>query len=142
VARPGQLAVEERFDRALARRMYAGADAFLMPSRFEPCGQSQMISMRYGTIPVVRATGGLVDTVIDADADAENGTGFMFEPETAQALYEACARAATQMADHDRWRRLQQRAMAADFSWSGPAREYVAAYRRALSLLGDDNQRV
>ena len=77
---PTRLAVEARFDRGLARRMYAGADAFLMPSRFEPCGQGQMIAMRYGTVPVVRATGGLVDTVVDATADPAAGTGFSFGP--------------------------------------------------------------
>ena len=73
----GRLAVVARFDRGLARRMYAGADAFLMPSRFEPCGQGQMIALRYGTLPVVRATGGLRDTVIDADAFPDTGTGFV-----------------------------------------------------------------
>ena len=73
--------------------MYAGADAFLMPSRFEPCGQGQMISLRYGTLPVVRATGGLRDTVIDVDADPENGTGFVFGPAEPVALAEACRRA-------------------------------------------------
>ena len=139
---PGRLAVEERFDRSLARRMYAGADAFLMPSRFEPCGQSQMISMRYGTIPVVRATGGLVDTVVDADADPVRGNGFTFGPAQPDALYDACRRAAAAMSDTARWSDIRQRAMAADFSWSGPARDYVAAYRRAISLLGDDDQRV
>jgi starch synthase len=140
--RPGRLAVEERFDRSLARRMYAGADAFLMPSRFEPCGQSQMISMRYGTIPVVRATGGLMDTVVDADAEPDRGTGFMFGPADADALFEACRRAAIAMSDSARWSAIRRRAMATDFSWSGPARDYVVAYRRALALLENDDQRV
>lgn len=131
---PARLAVEARFDRVLARRMYAGADAFVMPSRFEPCGQGQMIAMRYGTVPIVRETGGLVDTVIDADHDSANGTGFRFGAADPGALFDACARAARAMADGARWSEIQQRAMATDFSWSGPARDYVAAYRRAIEL--------
>jgi starch synthase len=130
---PTLLAVEERFDRALARRMYAGADCFLMPSRFEPCGQSQMISMRYGTIPVVRATGGLADTVVDADASAEYGNGFSFDDPHSDYLADAARRAMAAIADPPRWRQIQTRAMAEDFSWRGPAREYVAAYRRAIA---------
>jgi starch synthase len=131
---PDRLAVEERFDRDLARRIYAGADAFLMPSRFEPCGQGQMIAMRYGTPPVVRATGGLADTVRDVDADPSGGNGFSFGPADPGALAEACERAMALHADEPAWRHLQQRAMAADFSWAGPAAEYVAAYERAQAL--------
>ena len=121
-----------RFDRNLARRMYAGADVFLMPSRFEPCGQGQMIALRYGTLPVVRATGGLRDTVVDADADPENGTGFVFGPAEPVALAQACRRAMDALSDEPRRRAIQQRGMAVDFSWRGPAREYVAMYRRAI----------
>jgi starch synthase len=130
----GRLAVAARFDRALARRMYAGADAFLMPSRFEPCGQGQMISLRYGTLPVVRATGGLRDTVIDADADPDNGTGFVFGPAEPVALAEACRRAMDALLDEPRRRAIQQRGMAVDFSWRGPARDYAAMYRRAVEM--------
>ena len=100
---PSRLAVVERFDRGLARRMYAGADCFLMPSRFEPCGQSQMISMRYGTIPIVRSTGGLADTVIDADADPVNGNGFSFDDPHPDYLVDAARRAMAAMADSERW---------------------------------------
>jgi starch synthase len=128
-----RVALVERFDRALARRMYAGADCFLMPSRFEPSGQSQMISMRYGTIPVVRATGGLADTVVDTDADPLNGNGFTFDDPHAAYLADACRRAMTAMTDTKRWREIEARAMAEDFSWRGPARQYVAAYRRAIA---------
>jgi starch synthase len=131
---PDRLAVEERFDRELARRMYSGADCFLMPSRFEPSGQSQMISMRYGTIPVVRATGGLADTVIDADAQPETGNGFTFLNPDPGALIDACRRALVALADGRRWSDIQARAMAVDFSWRGPAREYVAAYRKAIEI--------
>jgi starch synthase len=131
---PSQLAVEERFDRALARRMYAGADCFLMPSRFEPCGQGQMIAMRYGTLPVVRATGGLADTVFDADEQPAIGNGFSFYDEDPAALADACRRAMTALADQPRWQQIRARAMAADHSWRGPARQYVACYRRAIEI--------
>jgi starch synthase len=130
----GRVAVVDRFDRGLARRMYAGADAFLMPSRFEPCGQGQMISMRYGTVPIVRATGGLKDTVTDADLDADRGTGFVFEQAEPVALLDACRRAMAALRDKPRWSAIQQRGMAVDFSWRGPAQEYVALYRRAQEI--------
>lgn len=129
---PGRLVVVDRFDRSLARRMYAGVDSFLMPSLFEPCGQSQMIAMRYGTPPIVRFTGGLVDTVIDADYQPDTGNGFGFGAADPGALAEAVGRALAAFADRDRWAAIQQRAMAADFSWRGPALEYVAAYERVL----------
>jgi starch synthase len=113
--------------------MYAGADSFLMPSLFEPCGQSQMIAMRYGTPPIVRFTGGLVDTVIDADYQPDSGNGFGFGPADPAALVGAVARAMAAYADRERWSAIVQRAMAADFSWRGPALEYVAAYEGLIS---------
>jgi starch synthase len=125
-----RLAVVDRFDRSLARRMYAGADSFLMPSLFEPCGQSQMIAMRYGTPPIVRFTGGLVDTVIDADDQPDTGNGFGFGPAEPTALVDAVGRALAAFADRGRWAAIQQRAMATDFSWRGPAQQYVDAYQR------------
>lgn len=131
---PGRLAVEERFDRDLARRMYAGLDLFLMPSRFEPCGQGQMIAMRYGTPPVVRATGGLVDTVRDSDASPGTGNGFSFGPAEPDALVDSCRRALAAMADPPRWRALVDRAMAEDFSWQGPAERYLQAYEHAGAI--------
>lgn len=131
----GRVAVVDRFDRRLARAMYAGADAFLMPSRFEPCGQGQMIAMRYGTVPIVRATGGLRDTVVDADVDSERGTGFVFDAAQPLALTEAVRRAiAVWSADRARWEAIRQNGMAADFSWRGPARDYVSLYRRAMEI--------
>ena len=133
-ARPDRIAVVERFDRSLSRRIYAGADAFLMPSRFEPCGQGQMIAMRYGTLPVVRATGGLADTVFDADADPVAGNGFAFGPAEPAALYDACRRAVAAFTEKSRWADIQQRAMAVDHSWAGPARAYLAAYDRATAI--------
>jgi starch synthase len=130
----GRLVVAARFDRGLARRMYAGADAFFMPSRFEPCGQGQMIALRYGTLPVVRATGGLADTVVDADANPEDGTGFVFGPAEPVALLQAARRAMDALADVPRRRAIQALGMAVDFSWRGPARDYVSMYRRAIEI--------
>jgi starch synthase len=130
---PDRIAVLERFDRDEARRIYAGADLFLMPSRFEPCGQGQLIAMRYATPPVVRASGGLADTVIDADEDPEHGNGFVFGPATADALAGAVERALAALADASRFRRIQAAGMARDHSWRVPAAEYEAAYRRAIS---------
>jgi starch synthase len=130
--RPDRIAVLERFDRDEARRIYAGADLFLMPSRFEPCGQGQLISMRYGTPPVVRHSGGLADTVVDADEDPRNGDGFVFGPATAAALTNAVARALAAMSDPARFRRIQAQGMSRDHSWREPAKAYEAAYQRIV----------
>jgi len=132
-AHPQRLVVLERFDRELARHIYAGADCFLMPSRFEPSGQGQMIGLRYGTIPVVRATGGLADTVRDADQHAD-GNGFTFLPAEPGALADACERAMAAMLDEQRWRAIQARGMAMDFSWRRPAAAYLGAYERAAGI--------
>ena len=134
--RPDAVAVSERFDRALARRIYAGSDLFVMPSRFEPCGQGQMIALRYGTPAIVHRTGGLADTVVDADAFPDEGTGFVFETPTVAALLEACRRAMSHYhAGGIAWAELQDRGMAIDWSWeAGPAEQYAATYRRAVSL--------
>ncbi len=120
-------AVTIGFDEALAHRIEAGADIFLMPSRFEPCGLNQMYSLRYGTPPLVRATGGLADTVIDA-ADTRHGNGFVFAPATTEALLQAVQRAIAAWHDPVRWRSLQKRGMARDSSWEGAARHYAALY--------------
>jgi len=130
------IALMERFDRDLARRLYAGADGFVMPSRFEPCGTGQMVALRYGTPPIVHATGGLRDTVIDVDADPATGTGFSFEEATGEALVDACRRFLARFtAGGGNWKALLDRGMAVDFDWrtaSAPA--YLAAYRRAIAL--------
>ncbi len=130
------IALLERFDRDLARRMYAGADGFLMPSRFEPCGTGQMIALRYGTPPIVRATGGLRDTVIDVTADPRRGTGFAFEGESADGLVDACDRfIAAFQPGSPTWESLLDRGMAVDFDWrSSSTPAYVAAYRRAVEI--------
>jgi len=133
---PTRLALVERFDRVLARQIYAGADLFLMPSRFEPCGQGQMIALRFGTPPIVRRTGGLADTVVDADEHPTEGTGFVFDDATPEALLAACDRAiACFGAGGHAWDDLVERGMSLDWSWeSGPARSYAAAFARAAQL--------
>ena len=124
------------FDETLAHLIEAGADAFLMPSRFEPCGMNQMYSQRYGTPPLVRATGGLVDTVTDctpatlADGSA---TGFVFHEESAAALLATLARAHTAWRDQTTWRALQRNGMARDFGWEASARRYAELYARLAS---------
>ncbi len=130
---PDRIAVLERFDRDEARRIYAGADLFLMPSRFEPCGQGQIISMRYATPPVVRHSGGLADTVVDADADPTRGTGFVFGPAEPEALIDAVGRAIVALRDGPRFAHVQANGMARDHSWRVPARQYEAAYRRIIA---------
>jgi starch synthase len=133
-ARPDRLAVIDRFDRAEARRIYAGADLFLMPSRFEPCGQGQMIAMRYGTPPIVRATGGLADTVVDADVDMARGTGFCYGPAEPAALLGAVERALAAYGDPQRWRALVHRGMTADWSWDQAAGAYESTFERAVGI--------
>ncbi len=133
-ARPDRVVVIDRFDRDEARRIYAGVDVFLMPSRFEPSGQGQMIALRYGTVPLVRSTGGLADTIVDADAEPQTGNGFTFVPATASAFVEAGRRTIAAYADPARWAAIGRRGMLLDSSWAGPAARYVALYQRALEL--------
>jgi starch synthase len=128
---PGTLSLTLGFDAALAQRIYAGSDMFLMPSRFEPCGLGQLISFRYGTVPVVRAVGGLADTVRDADADARRGTGFSFRDYTPEALSDAVRRALRSYRDEARWSTLMERVMRLDHSWAASARRYVEMYEAA-----------
>ena len=131
---PDRVSVEHEFNEPLARKIYGGCDVFLMPSHFEPCGLGQLIAMRYGAVPLVRATGGLADTVIDAGRSPQRGTGFTFKPYTAAALLGTVDRALTAFADSERWQAIQRRAMAADFSWQASARQYEELYRRAIRL--------
>jgi starch synthase len=135
-ANPTRVALIERFDRAMARRIYAGADLFAMPSRFEPCGQGQMIALRYGTPPIVHRTGGLADTVVDETTNRGRGTGFSFTGATVEGLLDACdAAVAMFTAAGPTWSELLDRGMAVDFDWvSGSAPRYVDAYRRAVAI--------
>jgi len=131
---PNQAAAFFTFDTPLGQRIYAGADMFLMPSRFEPCGLGQMIAMRYGCVPVARATGGLVDTIEDFDPRTGRGTGFLFGPYNRWALFAAVVRALEAYKNPDTWRSIQRQGMARDFSWRASARKYVDLYYKALEL--------
>jgi len=128
---PDRFGVKIGFDEALAHLIEGAADIFLMPSRFEPCGLNQMYSMRYGTVPVVRATGGLDDTVADYNDAAGSGTGFKFGAYTAEALVEAMQRARAAYGNPSAWKKLQRAGMEQDFSWDRSAREYVKLYESA-----------
>jgi starch synthase len=130
---PGQMSVFLTFNAPLAQRIYAGSDMFLMPSRFEPCGTGQLIAMHYGSVPVVRATGGLADTVQDYDPRTGQGNGFVFWPYDRWALFAAIVRAVETFKHRDMWRQLQLRDMSADFSWTQSARKYVDLYQRAIA---------
>lgn len=134
-ANPGQVALRAAYDEALAHRVIAGSDVILVPSRFEPCGLTQLYGLRYGTLPLVRRVGGLADTVVDADEAAlreGRATGFAFDAATPAALEAAIERAVRAYAQPEPWRRLMRTAMAQDFSWNGSAAGYAALYRRLL----------
>jgi len=126
-----RVAFRKGFNDALAHRIEAGSDFFLMPSRYEPCGLNQMMSMRYGTVPVVRATGGLADTVAPHVPGSEGGTGIVFSPYTAEALQQALEAAIQLYGDTRAMARVRRNGMARDFSWEASARKYLQLYRQA-----------
>jgi len=123
---PDRVRVETRYDAKLARQIYGGADILLMPSRYEPCGISQMIAMRYGCVPLVRAVGGLHDTVTDSE------TGFVFIDAKVKSFNDALRRALNLYPDHSRWQNLQKAGMALDFSWHNSAKKYFELYKKLL----------
>jgi starch synthase len=129
---PDRFSVRFAYDEGLAHKVIAGCDMFLMPSRSEPCGLTQMYALRYGTIPVVRGTGGLVDTVEPYDAAGGTGTGFRFETADGTGLLWAVDQALAASKDREAWTGLMRRAMARDFSWERSARAYVDLFRRAM----------
>jgi starch synthase len=129
---PDTVAVQIRYDDALAHKIEAGADMFLMPSRYEPCGLNQIYSLKYGTVPIVRATGGLDDTIEEWDAVKGTGTGFKFEGFDPQDLLVEIDRALEAFRDKKGWTRLMRNGMARDYCWSGPAKEYVRVYEEAV----------
>ncbi len=138
---PDKFAVKIDFDPVLARRIYAGSDMFLMPSRYEPCGLGQMIAMRYGAIPIVRKTGGLADTVEDftyeklkRDPGKRKGYGFSFGTYTHAHLIDAIKRALKVFKDQETWQQLIKIAMTRDFSWKSSAKEYVELYERVIFM--------
>jgi len=128
---PTRINVQLRFDAALAQRIYAGSDAFVMPSRYEPCGLSQQIALRYGAVPIVRATGGLNDTV----REGYEGNGFLFHPYTPQHLADAITRCLRCFRDTNGWPLLRERGMREDHSWATSAQEYAALYEWAARVL-------
>ena len=141
---PQQTAANIGFNVELAQKIYAGSDIFLMPSRFEPCGLSQMISLRYGTIPLVRSVGGLADTIEDYNPETDTGNGFSFKPYQAQELLNTIRRAVDIYRQNpELWQSLVNRAMKSDFSWERSAEEYVEIYRKAIdkNLTASYNQR-
>ncbi len=129
---PDTVAVQIRYDDTLAHKIEAGADMFLMPSLYEPCGLNQMYSLKYGTVPIVRATGGLDDTIEEWDAVKGTGTGFKFEGYDPEDLLAEIDRALEAFKDKKGWTRLMRNGMARDYSWSGPAKEYVRVYEEAV----------
>ena len=131
---PRQVSINLTFNAEMSQRIYAGSDMILMPSRFEPCGITQMLAMRYGSIPIVHRTGGLADTVQEFDPEANSGNGFTFAPYDPFHLFAAVTRALEVYKFRDAWRELMQRAMLADYSWDASAEQYVALYRRAQEL--------
>ncbi len=134
-AYPGRVAACMRYDEPLAHRMIAGADAMLVPSRFEPCGLTQLYALRYGTVPLVRRVGGLADTVVDAAPDAisaDVATGFMFGPATSLALGQAIQQATQAYRNRSLWRQLVLRGMAQNFSWEAAATQYLALYKTTI----------
>lgn len=129
---PQQLGVKIAFNNVLAHKIEAGADMFLMPSRYEPCGLNQIYSLKYGTVPIVRATGGLDDTIADFNPLTAAGNGFKFQDYTASGLLEAIQRALRVYSDRPTWEKLMLRGMSADFSWERSAREYLKVYQETL----------
>lgn len=131
---PGRMSAQILFNSALSHRVYAGSDAFLMPSRFEPCGISQLVALRYGSVPIVRRTGGLVDTVSFHDPIGQTGTGFSFDRYEPLDMYTCMVRAWESYRYTDAWRLLQQRGMNSNFSWETSAEKYVQLYRSIPGL--------
>jgi starch synthase len=131
---PNKIAAKVAFDNAIAHKIEAGADMFLMPSRYEPCGLNQIYSLKYGTVPIVRATGGLDDTIEPWDARTGKGTGFKFSDYTGEALLATIRQALLAYRDPSSWQTLMRNGMSRDFSWGASAREYGKVYERARQL--------
>jgi starch synthase len=135
-AYPGRVGVKIAYDNAIAHKIEAGADIFLMPSRYEPCGLNQIYSLKYGTVPIVRATGGLDDTIENFDLEHGTGTGFKFTEYSGAALVWSVRQALHHFMDERIWKRIQLNGMAKDFSWKAPAAEYAKLYEAARASRG------
>lgn len=129
---PKHIGIELGFDAPLAQRIYAGSDMFLLPSKYEPCGLGQLISFKYGTVPIARKTGGLADTVRDYAAETGQGNGFVFEEYNSTALLGAIKRAIEAYKNKPAWKKLQEKIMQYDYSWDASAKKYVSLYMKAL----------
>ena len=127
------ISISLRFDPVLAHKIYAGSDMFLMPSYYEPCGLGQMISLKFGTIPIVRKTGGLADTIADYNPRRQTGNGFVFEKYRSDQMLKAIKRAIALFKNREEWYKLMLRAMDYDFSWDTSAKKYIELYKRALN---------
>ena len=127
---PSKVRVHVTYDPVMAHKIEAGSDIFLMPSRYQPAGLSQIYSLRYGTVPVVRATGGLDDTIDEQPLGG--GNGFKFSGYSSSALMDALQRAFSAFRNKEEWTQMMKRGMEQDFSWDGPAKEYVRVYERAI----------
>jgi starch synthase len=128
---PQKIAVKVAYDNAIAHKIEAGSDMFLMPSRYEPCGLNQIYSLKYGTVPIVRATGGLDDTIEHWDPRTGKGTGFKFTDYNGEALLLTIKEALRAFRDQNSWQQLMRNGMSKDFSWNTSAKEYVRVYERA-----------
>jgi len=133
---PGLIGLEMGYNESLAHRIQAGADILLMPSRYEPCGLDQLYGLKYGTIPIVRAVGGLEDTIEDYNPQTDQGTGFKFKEYEWEKLLQTTQRALSVYRDKSRWKRLIQRAMNQDFSWEKSASQYQSLYQKAMAKKG------
>ena len=131
---PDKLKAYLTFDDTLAHWIEAGADMFLMPSRYEPCGLNQMYSLKYGTVPIVRAVGGLADTVVDYDEETGKGTGFVFRKNSTDALVTAVRRAVDLFSRKRAWIKLMKAGMKQDFSWHSSARVYAQLFAEVTGL--------
>src|SRR5262249_17801362 len=127
---PQKFAVKVAYDNAIAHKVEAGADMFLMPSRYEPCGLNQIYSLKYGTVPVVRATGGLDDTIDHFDPRSGRGTGFRFNEYSGEALLQCLRTALVAFEDKAAWQKLMRNGMGKDFSWNASAKDYVRIYEK------------
>jgi starch synthase len=133
-SRPNQVAIAIKFDNALAHKIEAGSDMFLMPSHYEPCGLNQMYSLKYGTVPIVRATGGLDDTVLEWSGNQQTGNGFKFYDYHPDALVDAVARARNAYENKEAWIKIMHNGMRTNFSWKSSALQYLSLYEQAIQL--------